>query len=499
MKKAFFIAIFVLATQTLTWSQTHFYGQDALKYYSYGNMGSARVQGMGGAFTALGGDISNASINPAGLAFFNKNEFSITPVFISNQTSAGYIGNQNTRNSSNLALCQIGVVFSNKGVGSRKKRSAWSLNYQTLANFNNDYSYKGSNQKSSISDYFAEKAYLSGVTVEDLRNDFDETTLMGKTDISMAYWAYLIDPIDDGFIANELSVPVVQNGNVTETGNLGQVNLSYAINYDDRTYLGASLGIQNLNYSLISDLNESFPEGNFFKDYTVGDELFVSGNGLNISLGGIFKLNDAIKIGASVVSPTALKVNETYNSWVTFNQYPDAFQESYNSLSTVPADFKYRITSPLKANLGTSVILPKKMGVLSIEAEYVGYSMMNINAKNETKWSSDQKRGIQDEFKNVLNVKAGGEIRFGIGRVRAGLNYLADPHRDAAQYNSKDLLIGTVGLGVRNSRLFADVAYSRAKTMSAFTPYTLENPENYSSVAIDQNKGMLAISIGTFF
>ncbi|MCA0363814.1 MAG: hypothetical protein LCH67_07200 [Bacteroidetes bacterium] len=499
MKKAILMAVLVLTAKATTLGQTHFYGQDALKYYSYNNLGSARAQGMGGAFTALGGDISNAAVNPAGLAFFNKNEFSITPIFISNQTTSSYIGNNITRNSSNLGLGQIGVVFSNKGVGSRKKRSAWGINYQTLANFNNDYSYEGSNQKSSIADYFAEKAYMNGASVQNLRDDFDENTLMAKTDISMAYWAYMIDPFEDGYIANELSVPVVQKGNVTESGSLGQVNLSYGINYDDKTYLGASLGFQNLNYSLLTDINESFPEGTFFKDYTVGDELYVSGNGVNLSLGGIFKLTNSVKIGANVVSPTAIRVKETYNSWVNFRQYPDAFQEDYNYLSTIPNDFSYKITSPLKTNLGVSVVLPKKVGVISVEAEYLGYSMMNIKDKNEAKWSSDQKRGIQDEFKDVLNLKAGGEVRFGIGRIRAGLNYLSDPHRNPSQYNSKNILIGTFGVGVRNSKLFADLAYSQIKTLSAFTPYTLENPENYSSVGLDQKKGILAISIGTFF
>ena len=43
--------------------------------------GSARMLGLGEAQTSLGGDISSASSNPAGLGFFNKSEFSFTPQF----------------------------------------------------------------------------------------------------------------------------------------------------------------------------------------------------------------------------------------------------------------------------------------------------------------------------------------------------------------------------------------------------------------------------------
>ena len=42
--------------------------------------GTARVMGMGGAFTSLGADLSSMSINPAGLGMYRRNEFSLTPL-----------------------------------------------------------------------------------------------------------------------------------------------------------------------------------------------------------------------------------------------------------------------------------------------------------------------------------------------------------------------------------------------------------------------------------
>ena len=48
------------------------------KFYASPNSGTARSQAMGGAFTALGADLSNTYINPAGLGFYNRSEFSGT-------------------------------------------------------------------------------------------------------------------------------------------------------------------------------------------------------------------------------------------------------------------------------------------------------------------------------------------------------------------------------------------------------------------------------------
>ncbi len=51
------------------------YGQnvdDALRYSQIFYSGTARFNSMGGAFTALGGDISTLSQNPAGIGVFRS-------------------------------------------------------------------------------------------------------------------------------------------------------------------------------------------------------------------------------------------------------------------------------------------------------------------------------------------------------------------------------------------------------------------------------------------
>lgn len=56
---------------------------DALRYSRLFYQGTARFNGMSGAFTALGGDISAISLNPAAAGVFRSTEVTITPWYSS--------------------------------------------------------------------------------------------------------------------------------------------------------------------------------------------------------------------------------------------------------------------------------------------------------------------------------------------------------------------------------------------------------------------------------
>jgi hypothetical protein len=48
---------------------------DALRYSWIISSGTARQQAIGGAMTSLGGDLSAAYVNPAGLGFYKTGDF----------------------------------------------------------------------------------------------------------------------------------------------------------------------------------------------------------------------------------------------------------------------------------------------------------------------------------------------------------------------------------------------------------------------------------------
>src|SRR5665647_1481853 len=82
---------------------------DALRYSQIFYGGTARFMSMGGAFTALGGDISSLSQNPAGLGVFRSSEITLTPQLFHINTAASFNG-LNSDFLYNFNLNQVGVV-----------------------------------------------------------------------------------------------------------------------------------------------------------------------------------------------------------------------------------------------------------------------------------------------------------------------------------------------------------------------------------------------------
>ena len=83
-----FLVLFTVLYQNTT-AQSE---SDALRYGRYYYTGTARYAAMGGAFGALGADISNLSNNPAGLGMFRKNQITLTPGVSINSSKSIFSG-----------------------------------------------------------------------------------------------------------------------------------------------------------------------------------------------------------------------------------------------------------------------------------------------------------------------------------------------------------------------------------------------------------------------
>jgi hypothetical protein len=501
MKRLFFLTLSLIGIGFRGYTQNvsgHFYGEDIFKFSSYSNYGSARTLGMGGAFTALGGDAASIFINPAGLGFYNKSEISISPVFRSINTDGNYLGEDQNRKASYFNFGQIGAVFSKAGGGGAKRRGTFGIGYNTLANFNNDYTLQGSNNRSSITDSFAEQANSRGVTPGQLDSEFDTDYGIAYTPTAMYYQAFLINPNGDkSYIASDLSLPVNQSINVSERGNLGQISLAYAVNLSDRTYIGGGVGIQTLNYNIINSHREDFPNGELFNWFTYSNELIVKGTGVNFNLGVIHKITEDFRMGFNLRTPTWMRVQEAFYSAVEINPKPNTIETDFKVIETAPSDFNYGMTSPLRIGLGGAYMLPNRLGVFTADAEYVSYGKMKIREKEIPINTGEQNGAIASVYRDVVNIKSGVEFRFGNARVRGGANYLADPIKNNGLDRSAFIL--SVGAGIRSARFFADASFSSTKFKTSYTPYILNNEEDYASGVVNNRIGVLSLTLGTFF
>ena len=144
MKKLLFL-ILTAATLQAT-AQTP---EDALRLSWFAPNGTPRSNALGGAMGSLGGDLSATSINPAGLGFYKSSEFYIAPTYISNNNQFRYFGNKSTMDNSKLNLGIVGVVFADQNKRSKYKNSNFSISYTKVADYNNAFSFRGTNNYSS--------------------------------------------------------------------------------------------------------------------------------------------------------------------------------------------------------------------------------------------------------------------------------------------------------------------------------------------------------------
>jgi hypothetical protein len=172
MKKIFVFSIIVLISCNINM----FAQGNEIDAFTFSNTdlgGTARSMAMGGAFGALGGDLSVISNNPAGLGVYRSSEVSGTLDLSSINTSTNWSGTSLNKNKmrftpNNFAFS---LYFPTSSDGIRN----WSFgfSYNRLKNFKRSYSMVTHGQTYSMADYAAWQAsnaygYGKGITQSDL-------------------------------------------------------------------------------------------------------------------------------------------------------------------------------------------------------------------------------------------------------------------------------------------------------------------------------------------
>ncbi|MDI1305550.1 MAG: UPF0164 family protein, partial [bacterium] len=85
--------------------------KDAMRYAQDNLNGTARFRAMGGAFGALGGDLSSLNINPAGSAVFANNQVGVTLSSYNTKNNSNYFGTTTEEKDNSFDLNQAGGVF----------------------------------------------------------------------------------------------------------------------------------------------------------------------------------------------------------------------------------------------------------------------------------------------------------------------------------------------------------------------------------------------------
>ena len=438
---------------------------DALRYGRYYYTGTARYAGMGGAFGALGADMSNMANNPAGIGLFRKHQITLTPGVSVNTSKSVFQGEtqKDTRSAFNLA--NLGFVYSAKvGKGRNSPYSGWQfvnvgLGYTKTSDFNKQVLIRGVNSQNSWLDIFESNAnqgyldpYYESLAINSQLLVVDSST--GK------YYSFLPPWPDAGKL---------QRKSIEGKGSMGDMSFALSGNYANRLYIGASFNISVLAYQQTSfytesDAGDSVPD---FKDYTIKEYFRTRGSGISGKFGIIYRPADFIRIGLSVHTPTLYSLTDNYTT--DFNANFDG-GGSTQALSPLGV-YKYRFTNPFRVQLSTGFVLGK-FALIGLEYEYVGY---NSARYRNTSGSTDEFASTNDRIKGSFRgghiVKAGGELRLEPVSIRAGLNYATSPYQPGVN-NSSDWGV-SCGLGYRNSPsgFFMDAAYTLFSNRETYWMY----------------------------
>lgn len=499
------------------------YAEDALRYSQSSVSGSARFQGMAGVNTALGADVSSIAGNPAGLGFFRKSEWAISPSIIFANPKADYLGVSTRDSKVNFNIANMGIVLASPK--SDIKGGAWrggsfGISFSRLNNFQNQFTYQGVNNRTSLTNYLVEQTDDLNISEPELSvgereigidvpSDLRDAGLAGQVALAqLAYLGFLIDPLDDDgdgqpdpenyYISGVGDVfSVNQQETVRTTGGHYQWNFSYGGNIADKLYFGASLGIARIRYGSEKAFTETVLESDFdrLRDFTLTDFLDVSGTGVNGTLGVIYRPNDLVRFGISATTPTYFRMLEESRTSLLTNISNIQLSDGVSSISleTAPSDFEYTLTTPFRASGGVSFFLGKN-GFVSGDVEYVAYNNAKLG-RELSGFNSD----ISTNYQPTVNVRLGGEYRQEIYRVRGGVAFFGDPYKDAFDNLDRTRMAFTGGVGVRLPSFFVDLAVVHSRYKSGYTPYTLENPAFEPSATIQNAFTNAVISFGTFF
>jgi hypothetical protein len=506
MKKWKGILLYGIALFTGWQASAQTYAETALLFSRIRNGGSSRVQAMGGAQTSLGGDYSSALSNPAGLGMFNRSEFTITPGFNLSKTSSDYLNNSTSDSKTNVNLPGLSFVFHSDKDRSGLLGGSFAISFSRLNDFNNNFTYTGTNSKNSIIDYFIQDA--SGINPGDMLqggNYHDNPT-------GLAYNNYLIEDstffrsgASDKDYASVLGVypnnpndirTVLQTEDVKSTGKQTQLSFAYGANFIDKIFVGAGIGITTLRYETSKTYRESNyhfaldPNFNPLSYMELKENLKISGSGVNASLGIIARPIDMLQLGLSFNTPTLYSLTDNYSTtlstqWNNF-QY-DNSSAPLNAISE-PSDVvisEYTLKTPGRLNLGATVFI-KESGFITGDIEFVKYSGARYSAQNSgTDYSSDNQE-IKSLYQSTVNYKLGGEYRYQKFRARAGGSFMPDPFKEQQNGSSRNITSVSGGLGYRSEHFYIDATIILYQGQTSYRPYTINSTD--SPLVINHNK-----------
>lgn len=399
---------------------------DALRVSESQISGTARYVSMGGAFTALGGDQTAVTQNPAGIAIYRNNEFSTSlGGEWNNLSSAGVSDSKNSQ----FNLDNVGVVGSFK---TNKTKGILSFNMGLSYNSTNSNSYSYSTANSNIGASFTNYIELltngtpgSELSVDDKYNAYYDSNSSWLS--ILGYQSYLISPYsDDSYIG--LFTPGVSSGSsymqVHQYGYNDDYSISIGANYNDFIYFGAAFGIYDLSLTTDITYSESLSntEGSYNSDngemitssnYDYTTQYNMRGTGFNGKFGVIVRATNFLRVGASFHTPTYYNITQRMDAYIDNKIGVSSPTESFSTVVSqiIPSVVinTINIRTPWNFQTGLAFVIGGK-GIISADYKYTAYNKTKMFDSNGSEYPVENSFYSQ-YYRGSSMLKLGGEFR----------------------------------------------------------------------------------------
>jgi hypothetical protein len=461
-----------------------------------GSGGTARNIGQGGAFGALGADMSSLSINPAGIGVYRLSEFTFTPVFNGNDSKATLYNQSYSDNKYRLNINNIGYVYTYN----TNKDEGWvsmsmGIAYNRLNDFNKNVTIYGSNSKSSLLDGFTStlnQNYLKNGAVEageDYSQIEEDLGTINNGYYNYEYLAYetgaiyIDDPtnpvVRGGYFINDLQVADAygeqQQRTITTTGGIGEYAFSIGANYSHKLYLGFTMGIDHLEYNERKVHTETNIPGDYIDNFTFIDDFKTWGTGINAKFGLIYRPVSIIRLGLAFHTPTFYSLSSEFYTSMEANYKQAPFSNdtltTYYGLKTDISTYDYDVNTPWKV-VGSMAVQFKQLGLLSVDYEYIDYSKAKIRAEDDP--FTDVNDSIGADYRAIGNLRVGGEIKLGDFSLRAGYGLYGSPFKSGQFNKNASTTSYSGGFGYRGQGFYIDFAYVLLQRKYKHSMYSYE-------------------------
>ncbi len=375
------IALIILSFSS--YSQVKDYDETALLFSQERLNGSARFMAMSGAFGALGGNLSAAEINPAGMAIFKYNAASISLDVQALENSNNFYNLNSDSKNTNLNFAQAGglIIFNTNS----KNWSKFTLSVNT--SIANDY-----NQLINLKGN-------SGITNE----------------------SYFLEPDPTADLYNQVENQKMYNN---AYGDNAKTTFTLATKYNDKTYFGFSVIGNSIDYNQevvavegSKDINDNTFNGR------LNQNLRVIGQGIGFNFGVISIPVKGVRLGVSYQTPIWYNLTEEFNE----NMSVHLSNTSVTQPDNVDSVYEYQLRSPGKLT-GSFAYVFGKEGLISLDYNYKDYSKAKLSPTADFETDFNYNQQINKAYKAVSTLNIGGEYRLKYFSLRAGYHFETSPY-----------------------------------------------------------------------